>query len=222
MNSNRDAGTRTSQNLDFGLPATFVSNLEGAIDGQHLVPGEIHGTHEGRPILVRYDLDAVSRVLTRENLGSRARDLWRLKELLPVREGDEISLGEVVTPLIPCSRTAARYGLRNVWIKDESVLPTGSFKSRGQAVAISMAKALGIASVAIPNLFGRTHLGAIASAQMSCMVAGSAVGPALLALAKNFIGSYRQGLLLCCGLSLAAAVLAFGAQMSRGSERSGR
>jgi OFA family oxalate/formate antiporter-like MFS transporter len=64
-----------------------------------------------------------------------------------------------------------------------------------------------IASVANPNLFGRKHLGAIASAQMSCMVAGSAVGPALLAVAKIFSGSYRQGLLLCCGLSLAAVAL---------------
>ena len=65
-----------------------------------------------------------------------------------------------------------------------------------------------IASVAIPNLFGRVQLGAIASAQMSCMVAGSALGPVLLAFAKNALGSYREGLLLCCGLALATALFA--------------
>lgn len=65
--------------------------------------------------------------------------------------GDEISLGEVVTPLLRCDRIAHRYGLQHLWIKDESTLPTGSFKSRGQAVAISMARALGIRRVAIPT-----------------------------------------------------------------------
>ncbi|MEZ5363591.1 MAG: MFS transporter [Bryobacterales bacterium] len=65
-----------------------------------------------------------------------------------------------------------------------------------------------IAAVAIPNLFGRMHLGAIASAQMSCMVAGSALGPVSLAYAKNALGSYREGLLLCTGLALAAMLFA--------------
>lgn len=79
-----------------------------------------------------------------------------------------------------------------------------------------------IASVAIPNLFGRKHLGAIASAQMSCMVAGSAVGPALLAVAKIFSGSYRQGLLLCCGLSLVAVALTLRTVPHRAPQRQSR
>ena len=79
-----------------------------------------------------------------------------------------------------------------------------------------------IAAVAVPNLFGRKHLGAISSAQMSCMVAGSAVGPALLAVAKDFIGSYRQGLLLCCGLTLAAFVLTLSAKTPRAAQRHNR
>ncbi len=77
--------------------------------------------------------------------------MWRYRDLLPVQAGDEISLGEVMTPLVRCERTARRYGLEGLWIKDESTLPTGSFKSRGQAVAISMAKSLGIRRLAIPT-----------------------------------------------------------------------
>jgi hypothetical protein len=63
-------------------------------------------------------------------------------------------------------------------------------------------------NVAIPNFFGRAHLGAISSVQMSCMVAGSALGPAFLAAAKTFLGSYRLGLLWCCAISAAVFVFA--------------
>ncbi|MGA7303488.1 MAG: threonine synthase [Rhodothermales bacterium] len=137
--------------LPTGSDATFVAALEGAIDGERFAPGRIYDTHKGRPILVRYDLGRVANAVSKGQLAGRDHDLWRLRELLPIAPGDEVSLGEVVTPVIPCPKTARRYGLRNVWVKDESMLPTGSFKSRGQAVAISMAKKLGIERVAIPT-----------------------------------------------------------------------
>ena len=131
--------------------APFVDHFEGSIDGVRLPPGPVYSTHNGRPILVRYDLTGVRRAVSREMPAGRTSGLWRIRELLPVLEGDEISLGEVATPLIPCAKTGRRFGLEHVWIKDESLLPTGSFKSRGQAVAMSMAKASGIRRVAIPT-----------------------------------------------------------------------
>lgn len=129
----------------------FVSALEGAIDGERFRPGRIYDTHKGRPILVRYDLEAVRRSVTREEVARRPADFRRWRELLPVPDGEEISLGETMTPLLPCRVTARRNGLQNVWVKDESTLPTGSFKSRGQATALSMAKHFGIERVAVPT-----------------------------------------------------------------------
>src|SRR5205807_8456737 len=77
---------------------------------------------------------------------------WRYRELLPVGEDDSIvSLGEGRTPLLRCTRLGEMLGLQNLWVKDESQLPTGSFKSRGQSVAISMCKQFGIRRVAIPT-----------------------------------------------------------------------
>lgn len=130
---------------------TFVSHLEGAIDGTQFPAGAVYDTHAGRPIVVRYDLPKLKQSVDRREITSRPSDLWRYRELLPVDENAKVSLGEVVTPLVRCERTAGRYGLQNLWIKDESTLPTGSFKSRGQAVAISMAKSLGIRRLAIPT-----------------------------------------------------------------------
>lgn len=150
LSSNRRTDT-TLKRSDRSHRPTFVDHLEGAIDGKVLTFGPVHGTHAGRPILVRYDLKGVAGALSKTDLAARSPDLWRLRELLPVRRGDEVSLGEVVSPLLPCPSTARRCDVKHLWIKDESVLPTGSFKSRGQAVAISMAKALGIDRVAIPT-----------------------------------------------------------------------
>ena len=107
----------------------------------------------GRPLLVRYDLDGVRRVLPRAALAARPQSLWRYRELLPVRRTENVvSLGEVVTPLIPLPRLAARLGARGeILVKDEGRLPTGSFKARGLALAVSMAKELGIGRMAMPS-----------------------------------------------------------------------
>jgi threonine synthase len=127
-----------------------VSHLEGAIDGAHLDPGVQCSTHRGRPILVRYDLAGVSDRVDHETLAARPRDMWRLSELLPTTRRP-ISLGETATPLVKSRKLGKNLGLNEVWIKDESRLPTGSFKSRGQAVAISMAVEFGTKRVAIPT-----------------------------------------------------------------------
>lgn len=152
---------------------SFVSHLEGAIDGTILPAGTIRTTHEGRPILVRYDLDRVGAAVTREALLGRPETMWRYRELLPV--DDErfiVSLGEAMTPLLPCPRLGARLGVDHLLIKDESRLPTGSFKARGMAVAISMARQSGIHRVVAPTAgnAGGALAAYAARAEMDCLL----------------------------------------------------
>ena len=131
---------------------SYVTHLEAAIDGTHLPHDELQTLHEGRPLWVRYDLEAVRAAMTPEAVAGRAPTMWRYKELLPVEDESKIaSLGEGMTPLLKCERLGAALGLNDLWVKDESQLPTGSFKSRGLAVAISRANELGVKRVAIPT-----------------------------------------------------------------------
>src|SRR5687768_8814466 len=130
----------------------FVTHLEGAIDGERLPADELASVHKDRPILVRYDLAAIGRALTKAALRTRHETLWRYRELLPYfEESDVVSLGERMSPLLSCPRLGAKLGVPNLWVKDESQLPTGSFKSRGMALAITMAKSLGVKRVALPT-----------------------------------------------------------------------
>ncbi len=130
----------------------FVLHLEGAIDGARLEPGALYSVHEGRPILVRYDLAAIAKRVDRDALPMRETSLWRYRECLPLGfDQQPVTLGEGLTPLLRCPALGQRLGLADLWIKDESQMPTGSFKDRGQSVAISMARWLGIERVAIPT-----------------------------------------------------------------------
>ncbi|MGH6889332.1 MAG: threonine synthase [Rhizomicrobium sp.] len=128
---------------------TFVTHLECSATGEHYECDRVHGlSRAGKPLLVRYALDRVREVLTKEALARRPSDLWRYRELLPVRHSRNIvSLGEVMTPLI---RIRGEGG-GELLVKDEGRLPTGSFKARGIALAVSMAKEFGIARVAMPT-----------------------------------------------------------------------
>ncbi|HEY8746845.1 MAG TPA: threonine synthase [Tepidisphaeraceae bacterium] len=131
---------------------SFVTHLEGAIDGTRLEARVPHRMHSGRPIWVRYDLPAVGRAVSRETIARREPNLWRYRELLPVDFDDSIvTLGETMTPLLRCKSLGESLGLSNLFVKDESRLPTGSFKSRGQTVAISMCRQFGTKRVAIPT-----------------------------------------------------------------------
>jgi threonine synthase len=106
----------------------------------------------GKPLLVRYDLDRAKLTLTKESLASRRPDLWRYREVLPVDDDDHIvALGEGWTPLLRASRLERRVGVHELYIKDESQNPTQSFKARGMAVAVSMAKELGAKKLAVPS-----------------------------------------------------------------------
>ena len=128
---------------------TFVTHLECSLTGERYEADRLHGlSAAGRPLLVRYDLAAARAALGREELASRPTDLWRWRELLPVRRtGSIVSLGEIETPLVPIARS----GGPKVLVKDEGRLPTGSFKARGLVMAVAMAKELGVRKIAMPT-----------------------------------------------------------------------
>src|SRR5262245_19269595 len=131
---------------------SHVTHLEGSIDGSRHDHRRLQTTHEGRPLLVRYDLPAVARALSRDELARRPASLWRYRELLPVEDdANRVSLGESTTPLLECPRLARALGLERRWVKDEAQLPTGSFKARGLCLAVSRARELGVRRVAIPT-----------------------------------------------------------------------
>ncbi|MDX6805980.1 threonine synthase [Terrihabitans rhizophilus] len=137
-----------NQNVTAERP-NFVSHLECSLTGERYEAGQLHGlSRAGRPLLVRYDLEALARTLKREELSSRQTDLWRWRELLPVRHAENIiALGEIETPLIPIPVS----GGAGVLVKDEGRLPTGSFKARGLALAVAMARELGVKRIAMPT-----------------------------------------------------------------------
>jgi threonine synthase len=132
---------------------TFVTHLECSATGEQYAADEVHNlSRAGKPLLVHYDLQGVRRALTKEALADRPPDFWRYRELLPVRKAEDVvSLGEAMTPLLRLPRVAAQLGTQEVLVKDEGRLPTGSFKARGVALAVSMAKALGIKHMAMPT-----------------------------------------------------------------------
>ncbi len=103
----------------------------------------------GKPLLARYDLKQAARTLTREALANRVRTMWRYAEVLPGNPA--VSLGEGMTPLIAARRLGQRLGLTNLFVKDEGLNPTGSFKARGLSAAVTQAKALGAKTLAIPT-----------------------------------------------------------------------
>jgi len=155
------------------LTTNFVSHLEGAIDGERISPEVIRTLHHERPIWVRYDLETISSILSKEDLLSRPSTIWRYAELLPAYDANKIvSLGEGMTPVLSCPRLAGKMGLSNLFVKDESQLPTGSFKSRGMALAITMANHFGITSVALPTAgnAGGAAAAYAARAGMQCYV----------------------------------------------------
>ena len=151
----------------------FVTHLEGAIDGTHLPFGQLHGLHAGRPIWVKYDLPSIRNAVTPAEIAKRPPNLWRYRELLPLPfDVEPVTLGEGMTPLLPCPRLGEQLGMTNLWIKDESQLPTGSFKSRGQTMCVSMAKWLGVKRVALPTAgnAGGAAAAYAARAGMECYV----------------------------------------------------
>ncbi len=132
---------------------TTVTHLECSVCSKRHEAGKIHNLCEcGGPLLVRYDLKKARESWNRDWISNGPSSMWRYAPVLPVSKPSSIvSLGEGMTPLIHARRLGARLGARDLWIKDEGVNPTGSFKARGLSCAVSMCVELGITKVAIPS-----------------------------------------------------------------------
>lgn len=185
--------------------SNYVTHLESTADGSTLAAGTLQTVHQGRPLLVRYDLDAVAANFEKATLAAREPDLWRYQEMLPLRDqGMRVSLGEGMTPLLACPRLGAEFGMPNLYIKDESQLPTGSFKSRGMAMAVSVAKELGVTRVATPTAgnAGGALAAYAARAGMECFVFMPADTPRINQLEAVWHGAKAflvDGLINECG-----------------------
>ncbi|MHB8521664.1 MAG: threonine synthase [Limisphaerales bacterium] len=133
---------------------SFVTHLECAHCGQRYDAAQVHNLCAAcqRPLWVRYDLAAIGKAFSKKSLFGRPPTIWRYLEMLPVRDpANIVSLTETITPILETKRLAAEFGLKHLYVKDESRLPTGSFKARGMALAISKAKEFGLARVAVPT-----------------------------------------------------------------------
>ena len=130
-----------------------VTHLVCALCGRQYEPGRAYNLCVcGAPLLVRYDIRRAAETMVRERMSSRPPTLWRYREVLPVtNDASILCLGEGFTPLVHAERLGARLGLPNLYLKDEALNPTGSFKARGLAMAASMANELGLRKLAIPS-----------------------------------------------------------------------
>jgi threonine synthase len=131
-----------------------VKNLECSFCHREYEARRLHNVcvECGKPLLVRYDLKRIAKFLTRQAMYARRSDLWRYREMLPVRREDNIvTLGEGWTPLLHARTLGESIGVNELFIKDESLNPTHSFKARGMSVAVSMAKELGAKKLAAPS-----------------------------------------------------------------------
>ncbi|MDP1569570.1 MAG: threonine synthase [Vicinamibacterales bacterium] len=159
-----------------GAPPSFFTHLEcGAACGAG--PFDPRDRHFlcpacGLPLLARYDL-AAARGWSRESLTGRVPTMWRYREMLPLLPGDEpVTLGEGFTPLMHAHRLGAGIGLDRLFVKDESLNPTNSFKARGQSAAITRARALGATTISLPTAgnAGNAAAAYAAAAGLECQV----------------------------------------------------
>jgi threonine synthase len=132
---------------------TTVTHLECSVTGTRYEAGKVWNLSEGGwPLLVRYDLEKAKAGWNRDWIAAGPDSMWRYAPVLPVRNPASIvSLGEGMTPLVPATRLGAKLGANDLWVKDEGLNPTASFKARGLSCAVSMAKELGISKLAIPS-----------------------------------------------------------------------
>lgn len=131
---------------------TFLSHCECSACGEHYDVAELLNLCRcGKPLLARYDLDAAAAGFPREALRDRGASMWRYEEMLPAESAVAVTLGEGWTPLLAAPRLGGWLGLRSVYVKDESLNPTGSFKARGMSAAVTMAASRGARAFAVPS-----------------------------------------------------------------------
>jgi threonine synthase len=143
----------TSDQLVVPVGYSALSHLDCAQCGTRYDADRVQGTCScGSPLLARYDLRQVASMVSPHGIAGRPADLWRYHELLPVRQAAHVvSLGEGMTPLLPMPRIGQTLGVPDLLMKDEGLLPTGTFKARGAAVGVSRAAELGVAAIAMPT-----------------------------------------------------------------------
>lgn len=156
----------------------------------------------GGPLLARYDLAKAARTLTRDALKSRPSNMWRYAEVLPARE--VVSLGEGITPVIHARRLGAQLGLDALYIKDEGLNPTGSFKARGLSAAVTRTKELGAKALAIPTAgnAGGALAAYAAAAGIPCVIVMPADTPSANVMECEAFGAdvrKLDGLISDCG-----------------------
>ena len=133
---------------------TYLTHLECSLCGKDYNADELHTLCPDcqRPLLVRYDLETARAEWDRDAIAGREPNMWRYQEVLPIRDGSKaIKLGEGYTPLLHAKRLGNENGMSQLYIKEEGVNPTGSFKARGLCMAISRAWELGVQEVVIPS-----------------------------------------------------------------------
>ncbi len=132
----------------------YLTHLECSKCGQRHDADKVQTVCEacGKPLFAKYDLEGVKDAVSPEDFVGREASMWRYWELLPVREPEnKVSLGEGWTPMTRVNRLGNEIGLNDLWVKDEGVIPTGTFKARGLAMAVSKAKELGMKRLALPS-----------------------------------------------------------------------
>jgi threonine synthase len=146
----------------------------------------------GKPLFARYDLDAVGKAVSPSDLVGREASMWRYRELLPVKERKNVvTLGEGWTPLTSVGRLGEAVGVPDLWVKDEGIIPTGTFKARGLSMAVSKAKELGAKRLALPS--AGNAAGSIAAyaarAGMECYVFMPVDAPKVNAVESQVVGA---------------------------------
>jgi len=195
---------------------TYVTHLESAIDGTQLPADCVQTMHDGRPLWVRYDLERIARSVSSAEIATRSPTLWRYRECLPLpKNHNPVTLGEGMSPLLSAPRLAHHLGLDELLIKDESQLPTGSFKSRGLCLAVSMANRFGLKTLAIPTAgnAGGALAAYAARAGMTCHVFMPEDTPLINKLECVLAGArvhLVKGLINDCGALVRRGVERFG------------
>ncbi len=194
------------------MPDTYLTHLECSSTGESFATTELHRlSPAGKPLLARYDLANIGRQITREVFTHRPRGMWRWRELLPLPAAHEpCTLGEGDTPLLRAARLGGELGLSRLWIKDEALNPTGSFKARGLSAAITMARHLGAKAIAVPSAgnAGGAVAAYAARAGMPAHVFVPADTPEVNQLEVGLYGGELtriKGLIDACGKRVAAA-----------------
>ena len=171
----------------------------------HTAPRNLCPQCQG-PLLARYDLTAARRTLTREALATRPASMWRYEEVMP--GAPPVTLGEGMTPLLRAARLGRQLGLDRLYIKDEGQNPTASFKARGLSAAVTMARALGIDTIALPTAGNAGGAAAAYAAQagLRCVIAMPADTPGVIVLECRAFGAevhLIDGLISDCGAFIA-------------------